>query len=492
MNAQSSLLVDYETFVQQIMDQWHIPGLSIAVVKENQVILCRGFGFRNLAQQLPVTGETLFPIASCTKAFTALAMGMLVDEGRVDLDRPVREYMPDFQLYDAFATQRLTPRDMLCHRSGLPGHDVLWYASNFSREEIYQRLRYLEPTRDLRMTFQYQNLMYVVVGLLIERVTGLSWEEFIRSRIFAPLEMRRSGFSTTLLQQDPDHSRPYFYWNGETQEIPYFDPGDERNVTAGAGSIVSCAADLSRWLLLQLQGGKWGERNLISPGSFQQMHQPHIFIDDPAGRERYGFEFNSAALGWFTRLHKGQVLVSHDGIADGFASFIAMLPRRNLGVALLSNLDFNLTNFSYPLGILAYTLFDRLLGLEATDWQTHEKAYYDSIIQSFAPVQAQESKEHQGVEAHQLAAFEGDYQHPGYGMVTVRKNDRGITVCLNGKLAFPIVHKDKDIFEVTDERFGTREKVTFTCDDQGCIASLSVRMDPVANEAVFTRVRKER
>jgi CubicO group peptidase (beta-lactamase class C family) len=486
MNPQYPL-PEFETFVRQVLEQWHIPGLAAAIVKEGRTILCQGFGMRNILGGLPVTGDTLFPIASCSKAFTALAMGMLVEEGRLDWDAPVREVLPEFRLYDEVASQRITPRDLLCHRSGLPGYDMLWYASNFSRQEILRRLRYLEPTCDMRTRFQYQNLMYIVAGLLIERVTGQSWESFVGERIFKPLGMRRSGFSTVQLQEDPDHSRPYFYRQGEIIEIPFFEADGEKSTTGGAGGIVSCASDLARWLLFQLQDGSLGDTRLVSPGILQQVRLPHIFIEDPDGQARYGFEFTSYGMGWSLHMHKGQVLVAHDGIADGFSSFVALMPRHSLGVALLSNADFSSTNFNYALGVIAYTLFDRLLCLEPTDWNSLEKAHYDEILAYIASPPAQTERKLNAPPSHPLEAYLGDYVHPGYGTVSVLRREQGLSVSLNGKLTYPLEHDQYDIFDVVDQRFGRPEKVCFFTNIEGNIGSFSIRMDPVAKPAVFQR-----
>jgi CubicO group peptidase (beta-lactamase class C family) len=480
-------LPEFETFVRQVLEQWHIPGLSAAIVKEDRTILCTGFGMRNIAGGLPVTGDTLFPIASCSKAFTALAMGMLVEEGRLDWDAPVREVMPDFRLYDEVASQRITPRDLLCHRSGLPGHDVLWYASNFSRQEILRRLRYLEPSCDMRTRFQYQNLMYIVAGLLIERVTGQCWESFVGECIFKPLGMRRSGFSTVQLRQDPDHSRPYFYRQDEIVEIPYFEADGEKSTTGGAGGIVSCASDMARWLSFQLQDGCLGDTRLVSPEIMQQMRQPHIFIEDPDGQVRYGFEFTSYGLGWSLHMHKGQVLAAHDGIADGFSAFVALMPRRGLGVALLSNADFSSTNFNYALGVIAYTVFDRLLGLEPTDWNSLEKAHYNQILAYFAAPTAQAKPKSSAPPSHPLEAYLGDYVHPGYGTVSVLKTEQGLSVSLNGKLTYPLEHDQYDIFDVIDQRFGRPEKVCFSMDTEGNICGFSIRMEPAVKPAMFER-----
>ena len=305
---------ELEEFIEQVLADWHVPGLSLAVVQDGQVRLCRGYGLRDRSQGLPVTGETLFPIASCTKAFTAMSVGLLVDAGKMDWDRPVKTYLPSFQMYDPYATERITTRDLLSHRSGLPGHDMLWYASNFTRYELLERLRYLEPTCDLRSAFQYQNILYMIVGVLVEQVTGMGWEPFVQAQIFDRLGMTRSNFSTITTRQAADHALPYIFWDGQIHEMPYLEQDGANCGTGSAGDICSCAADLSRWLILLLNGGQVCDPPLISSATFEQMLSPHIFIENPEGRRRYGHEFSSYGLGWTMRSHKGHYLVEHDGM----------------------------------------------------------------------------------------------------------------------------------------------------------------------------------
>ncbi|MFQ6032023.1 MAG: serine hydrolase domain-containing protein, partial [Candidatus Zixiibacteriota bacterium] len=204
------------------MKEWKVPGLAISIVKEDKVIYTKGFGFRDVKKGLKVTPHTLFAIGSCTKAFTAVAMGFLVDEGKLDWDKPVREYLPSFKLKDPFASERMTPRDLVCHRSGLPRHDLVWYNSSTSREELTHRLQYLEPSKDFRTTYQYQNLMFMTAGYMVGKIAGKTWEEFVRERILEPLGMEESNFSVEDSKKAPDFALPYFKDKQERViEIPF-------------------------------------------------------------------------------------------------------------------------------------------------------------------------------------------------------------------------------------------------------------------------------
>ena len=255
---------EFEEFVLKTLELWHVPGLAVGVIKDGQIILCEGYGLRNITKNLLVTPDTLFPIGSCTKAFTAMSVGLLVDEGKLNWDKPVQEYLPTFKLQDTFASERMTPRDLLTHRSGLPRHDMMWYATNYDRQEIFNRLRYLEASRDFRYEFQYQNIMYMVAGLLVGEMVGTTWEKFIQTRIFDQLNMKNSNLSTTVTQNSPNFATPYLYRGGQIKDIPFFESDGEKATVGPAGNIVSCVSDMAKWLHLHANGGKLGEQQFIS------------------------------------------------------------------------------------------------------------------------------------------------------------------------------------------------------------------------------------
>src|SRR5215510_14410117 len=238
----------FDGFVDQVMKDWKVPGLAVAVVKDGKMIYAKGFGYRDVKKGLKVTPDTLFAIGSCSKAFTATAMAILVDEGKLDWDKPVRNYLPDFMLHDGYTTEHIRPRDLVTHQSGLPRHDMVWYGSPLSRKEIFERLRYLEPSQPLHAKFQYNNMMFMTAGVLVERISGATWEDFVRKKILDPLEMKTSNFSVNDSRKATDFSLPYGEVKDEIKEIPF------RNIDAvgPAGSINSSVNEMSRWLLMQL------------------------------------------------------------------------------------------------------------------------------------------------------------------------------------------------------------------------------------------------
>jgi len=476
---------EVQAFISKTLDLWHVPGGAVAVVKDDETILCDGFGLREVKNNLPVTAETIFPIASCTKAFTAMCLALLVEEGKLEWDKPVRQYLPTFKLHDEVTSTHMTPRDLLCHRSGLPRHDFLWYGADFSRKEVFERLQYIEPSKDFRSTFQYQNMMFMVAGYLAGELTGMTWETFVQKRIFDVLGMSRSNTSTTLTQQDPDHGWPYLYRRGELNEIPFYE-ADERQATGPAGTIISCVRDMAHWLTIHLNGGKLGEQQFISPNQLEEMHKPHIFIDDTQARLRFGHEFISYGLGWALHSHNGQVLISHGGNIDGFSSLVSFMPRHNLGVVVLSNGDGE--NNAIP-AVISYSIFDRLLGLESTDWNEKYLKYYEEMHAAGDRSKEKSAEERQNTPAsHSFEDYLGDYEHPGYGIYSVRKEGEALQLAANNKLVMKLEHYHYDIFEADFERGDEHFKLSFTSDLRGNIAGFSIQIEPAVKEVFFKRL----
>jgi CubicO group peptidase (beta-lactamase class C family) len=270
-------LGDLADSVRRVLGDWQIPGAALAVARAGEVVLTRCFGWRDTAGGLPVTPRTLFAIGSSTKAFSTLALGLLADEGRLDWDAPVRSYLPAFALRDPVASERLTPRDLATHRSGLPRHDLLWYGSPCSREEPVERLRYLAASKDFRAAWQYQNLLYMLAGYLAGHLAGYAWEELVQRRIFDPLGMVASNCSVVRSRGSEDYARPHRAVGGRVVEMPFRD----NDAMAPAGGINSTIGEMGNWLLLHLGRGRHRTERLISEGQVAQMHAPQVVVPGP-------------------------------------------------------------------------------------------------------------------------------------------------------------------------------------------------------------------
>lgn len=352
-------IADFTALADSLRKRAHIVGMSVALVKDDKVLLSKGFGERELGKGNAVDDKTLFAIGSSTKAFTAAALAALSDDGKLDWDKPVRSYLPDFKMYDDFATEEMTATDLLCHRSGLPRHDLVWYGSSASREELYHRLQYLEPSESFRSKFQYQNLMVMTAGYLAGKINGTTWEALVQERIFKPLGMTASGFRVADMESNPNAAKGYT-WDAEKKAsvlLPY------RNIDAigPAGAINSNAQDMAAWLRLQLGEGKYNDQQVISAAQIKNMHLPHMVL----GRPGKGTELGppSYGLGWITYSYKGHRVVEHGGNIDGFSAYVFLMPDDGLGITILTNEDG--TGLSTPLSFQAADMF---LGLPPTDW----------------------------------------------------------------------------------------------------------------------------
>jgi CubicO group peptidase (beta-lactamase class C family) len=324
-------LEGYAAFIEQSREAWKAPGVAVAVVRDGKVVHAEGYGFRDVAAELPVTSDTLFAVGSTTKAFTATLVGMLVDEGKLDWDEPVRTYLPRFDMFDPFADDRISARDLLTHRSGLPRHDLSWYGAGASRDELVRRIAYLEPNRGFRDRFQYQNLMYMTAGYLAGRIEETTWEELIRQRILGPLEMKTTNLSIDAMQQAEDRALGYKKEENddgeESIEVMPYRPivGD-----APAGSINSSVAEMANWVLLHLNGGVFNEKRLVSEATMDTMHSPQVVVPTDSLLHRLSvypeMPHLMYGMGWFIQSYRGHELIHHGGTSTDSRLWSASCP----------------------------------------------------------------------------------------------------------------------------------------------------------------------
>jgi len=348
-------MAGFDDFAAGALKPWDVPGAAIAVVSHGNVIYAKGIGRRDVKNDLPVTADTLFAIGSCTKAFTTFLLGQLVDEGKLDFDKPVSRYLSGFRLADPAASQELTARDLVSHRSGLPRHDLVWYNNqSLTRRELVERLQYLPPSAELREKWQYNNLGFLTAGYLVEQLTGKSWEEAVRTRIFAPLGMSHSTLSDAESRKTSDYAKPYRFTDDDKLiEIPFREVGN----MGPAGSINSTANDIAKWLLVQL-GDE--HRELIQPSTLRELHTPQMVI--PALPPEPEFGPASYAMGWVVDTYRGHLRVSHNGAIDGFSALVVLYPNDDAAVAVFANAN----GTGYP-DVIALHAADRVLRFPAKD-----------------------------------------------------------------------------------------------------------------------------
>ncbi len=473
----------FDDFVNQALKDFKVPGTAVVIVQGDKVILLKGYGMRDTAKQLPVTPQTLFAIGSVTKSFTVTTLGMLVDEGKLDWDKPVRNFLPGFRMYDPVATEEMTTRDLVTHRSGLPRHDLVWYSSDFSREDIIMnRLQYLENSKPFRSEFQYNNLMFMTAGYLAGKLNGTTWEEAVQRRVLTPLGMKNTNFSVGDSQKNPDFAQPYRK-NRDTDEvklIPFYVQG----AVGPAGEINTCVADMGRYLLFHMNRGKLEGKQLLSENNSVQMQIPQMVIQGAPDFPEVGT--SSYGMGLFISTYRGHKLVDHGGNIDGFSAELAFLPQDGIGVVVLTNLD----GTGLPEAI-AYNVFDRLLGLAPVPWSAR------MLAQQQRAKQAEQEAKSKGYvprkmgthPSHDLGEYVADYENPGYGIVSITREGDAFQIKLNQKTE-ALKHYHYDLFQVPEDPLDPFQKmfVMFHTDLNGDISSVSIPLQPDVADIVFTRM----
>ncbi|NUQ10915.1 MAG: serine hydrolase [Gemmatimonadaceae bacterium] len=474
-------LKGFDAWVDSAMTAWRVVGLSIGIVVDGETVYLRGHGLRDRARNLPMTPRTLLAIGSASKAFTTFAMGALVDQGRLAWDAPVRTWIPWFRMHDDVATLRLTPRDLVTHRSGLPRHDLVWYNNTTStREELVRRLAYLPASADLRERYQYNNLMFLTAGFLVGTINGTSWEDGLRQLVLAPLGMTRTNFSVAESQKDPDHSLGYTVRRDTIERLPFRDI----TLVGPAGSINSSAEEMTKWVTLHLNGGKLGDRQVLQPTTLRDMYRPHTPIGGIGPAPEIGPR--SYGLGWFVDTYRGRYRVEHGGNIDGFSAGVTMLPNDRIGIVVLTN-----QNGAAITEILARTAMDRLLGAERKDWNGEALRARDAA----APAQRQ-MEERKGEArvpgtrpAHPLAAYAGTYADSGYGAATVSVERDTLVFTYNGitaKLAHWHYETFAGVRNPADPTFADQQ-FTFRTGTKGRIESLLANFEPSVPPIVLAR-----
>lgn len=499
----SAPFAGFDRFVEQQMALWNAPGLSIAIVQDGQVLLARGYGLRDIERKLPMTAETVQPIASTTKGFTVAALATLVREGRLEWDKPVRDYLPDFRLHSDHATATVTVRDLVTHRTGLPRHDMVWYGSPLTREQLFQRLRHLPLSYEPRARFQYNNLMYMTAGLLAGRVAfgreapPDAWERVVRTSLLEPLGMASTSFTVADLQQAPDHGRGYAI---DSDERPAPKPYQDLAAMGPTGSLNSNARDMARYLLLLAGGGTVGGRTLIERADLRAMTTAQVALPDPQiwpelAAPGYG-------MGWFVGQYRGHALVEHGGNMPGASTALAFLPERGAGVYATINVS------SSPLrDVILYAVVDRLLGLPPVDWGGRLRQQYERTREAdFAALKrlleegrlAGEDPPPTGAarrvpHAFPLEEYAGEYEHPGYGTMHVElardARGRGVLKARLNALSAQFPHLHHEVFQAAKDPLvdWDEARLQFMVGFEGDIEGVRAELEPAVKPIEFRR-----
>ena len=417
--AGTAALAAVEADIERARREFEIPGVAVAVVKDGRVVLARGYGVKRQGAPAPVDADTLFAIASNTKAFTAAALGLLVEDGKLAWDDPVTRHLPSFQMYDPYVSREMTIRDLLCHRSGLGlgEGDLLYFPpSTFSRREIVEKVRFLRPATSFRSAYAYDNILYIVAGEVVAAVSGRPWETFVRERLLAPLGMKDTVPNPSALPAGANAATPHSRVEGVVRTVA---PDDADNIAA-AGGILSSARDMARWVSALLQaGGSAPAAGGITPRLVRELWTAHTIMpitEPPAPLAALAPRFLAYGLGFNLRDYRGRKLVTHTGGLAGMVSRVALVPEENLAVVVLTNQESDAGRDA-----IAYRVLDAFLGAPATDWipafkeaarQGEEQAR--AVEAGHAAARAKASKP-----SLPLAAYAGRYRDAWYGEATI-------------------------------------------------------------------------
>ncbi|MBF8263958.1 MAG: CubicO group peptidase, beta-lactamase class family [Parachlamydiales bacterium] len=473
-------LEGFDTEIENSLRDFGIPGCVLGVIVDGHVVYLKGFGYRDNEKKLPATADTEYLIGSCTKAFTAFTIGCLVDEGYFGWDDRMVDLIPNFRLIDQYVSQKLTLRDLLAHRTPLPRHDFMWYNSDLTRQDVFDRMRYLDFDSNQAEFFHYSNITYMAVGMAAEKTANKSWEELVTEKVLLPLGMKHTGFSIAEMQKHSDFALPYMERDEKIKRMNFRD----FHVIAPGGGMYSNVTDLCRWAQMQLKHGEWQKKALISSATLKEMHSPQtVATGYPESKEE---QVRAYGLGWYVQSYLGILNVMHDGALDGFSSVISLLPSKDIAVVILCNM--NLT--AWPRYVVM-DAFDRVLEIPRNNWLKEGKEFLVKTREI-----GKESREKEDLNrkkgtspSHSLEDYTGEYEHPGYGTIKIDCVD-GILQAHYNNFIFGLEHWHYDVFNIKTESEDTfvslkNMKLTFRNNLSGNVDELIVPFEMKTKDLVF-------
>ncbi|MBI2838187.1 MAG: serine hydrolase [Acidobacteria bacterium] len=482
--AVANKLAGFDTWMDKVVHDWNVPGIGVAIVVKDKVVLARGWGYRDYGKQAAFTARTVVPIASNTKLFTAVATGLLVEEGKLAWDEPIKKFVPSIRFHNDQLDATVTIRDMLAHRTGITRHDTIWYKSDFTRKDLFERLQDLEPKEPLRQLFLYNNMMYAGAGYIDELISGKRWEALVQERILDTLGMSSTDFSIDAMTAQADYGVPWTEQRDSfvLHQIPYY---REAAGVAPAGAINSNLEDMSRWLIALMNGGKVGDRQAIPAAVLKETLAPAIALPNTALETRgWGELLNPVyGMGRWTASYRGHLVTYHGGDINGFHSQVAMAPNDGVGVVVLVIGDHCAALYN----VVAYQVFERLMGLAPlTPWS--QRILDVRLKGKKAGTEAREKAGAERVKdthpAHALEDYTGEFVHPAYGVLKIEAADKGLIFDFH-KIHLPLSHFHYERFDTPDDEEDGKWSVNFNTSPQGEVDRAMMSLDE--SEAAFTR-----
>lgn len=478
-------LGEFDEYMEALIRDWHAPGIGVSVVRNDQIVLTRGYGYRDAANLLSFTPSTLFPIASNTKLFTAIAAGLLVERGLLSFDEPIRHAVPSLRFYDPSLDAAVTLRDMLGHKTGVPRYDMIWDDADYSTKELFERIRFMKPVAPLRSRMIYNNMMYEAVGHIIELMSGKPWDQFVRDEILTPLGMQRTLFTYGGAKADGqgDYALP-FSERRDSDEFWQL-PAPKDDECSPAGSIVTSLEDIARWSIMLMNDGVIDGKQLIPASVLKATLVPGL--PWPTGMsDLLGFDTDLNGvygMGRMTSVFRGHLLTSHGGNLRAFHSQVSYLSNEKIGVSV-----FVIGDHCAPLSnAIGFDIYSRALGLEATDWTAR---FRDFCIKAKATMrEARERSVPRAVPntrpSHDLADYVGSYEHPAYGKMNITMDGTQLQFGFR-HIDLPLNHFHYDRFDTPDDEAKGAWSVSFLTSTLGDIDRAAMQLDQI--EAVFVRL----
>ncbi len=483
-------LREIDAYAEKTRHDWNVPGIAVAIVKDDKVVFAKGYGVREMGKVERVDENTLFAVASNSKAFTTAGLAILVDEKKLSWDDKVIKYLPDFQMSNPYVTSEITIRDLVSHRSGLDtfSGDLLWYETTYTADEILRRVRFLEPKSSFRSRFGYQNLMYVAAGKVIERVSGKTWSQFVTERILTPLQMTRT--TTSVKELKDNYALPHNESGGKLRVLH----AGNVDAAAAAAGLNSSVAEMAKWLRLQFGRGKYEGRQIFSQQQAGEMWSAQTILGTnpfPA-KDAPTRLFSAYGLGWFLNDYRGRKIVSHGGGLDGMISQTAMMPEENLGLVVLTNSETGVNT------ILQNKIFDVFTDAPKRDWSAErlERAKQNKAKAAEEDAKLVASRAANTKSSLPLKNYAGNYADQLYGDAAVAEE--------NGKLVLRFVQSPNFVADLEHWHYDTfqikwrpsvaynfpRGFVTFTIDKTG--ATDEMKIDQPNNDFWFYELEFKR
>ena len=470
--------------MEKVVKDWNAPGVGVGIVVKDKLVFAKGYGYRDYEKKLPFTPQTRLPIDGNTTLFTAVAAGMLVEEGKLTWDKPVRDSVPAIRFHNDFLNDNVTLRDMLAHRTGIADRNTIWYKSDLTRKELFERLHYLEPKEPLRQAFVWCSMMYAAAGYLIELQSGKTWEEFVRDRILRPLDMNATVYSVADMLKTDDYGAPFGAEPSsmEFRRVPYFE------LNAGvvpAFGIISNIQDMSHWVIALMNDGKYGDKQVIPADVLKATLEPAMAF--PNGEEEppgfWDLQNRAYGMGRNTASYRGHLLTFEGwGALPDFYSHVAILPRERIGVIvfLIGN------HWRHLIEPIRYNVCERLLGLDQTPWSDLNlkeiTKYWKAVLEAQAKAGADRVPDTRA--SHPLADFAGEYEHPAYGVLRIVMKDGQLQFNFH-HIQLPLSRFHYDRFDTPDDENEGLWSVNFLTNPDGEVGKAVMSLD--GDDVTFTR-----